>query len=346
MKLLLSILSAVLFASSCFAQQSPNLDGAWIAKFSSESGEPREAKVSFQGDQGTWRTITLPNPGNPCAGIEVPLAIIAMNGDVLKLAMNPSSAKAECTDSIVSLKKADEKTYSGAFRDGRPFVLARPTPRELTPMTSTTAGAAAVEASPRFQLGDRWTYRMKTDGGEQYDYNEFVSALQGDMAEFLTSDTNGRWSLATYDALSHRYLIRYALRGSRPRPRGNVLTDYSENLAPIKFPFEIGNEWPVVFQYGSDRISLRGKVKGRETLTVPAGRFETYKIELSGLYHSNDAVGLALVGRWIETYWYAPQVKRYVRRETIKYGISLAKMSSTPVFQRVDELVVFQLQEP
>jgi hypothetical protein len=53
---------------------------------------------------------------------------------------------------------------------------------------------------------------------------------------------------------------------------------------------------------------------GTEAVTVPAGTFQTFRIEYDGTYASR-AGNKAWTGTHKETMSYAPEAKRFVRRE-------------------------------
>lgn len=198
---------------------------------------------------------------------------------------------------------------------------------------------------PSFRVGDMWKYSFTVDGTKQFDYTETVSLLGSPSVELLTSTSLGKWTLATYDAERHRYLVRYDLLGGDPAQRGPVLTDESKNDAPVKFPFKVGESWPVALTYPPFTMGLQGRVTGREVIAAPAGQFDTYKVELTGLYRDHSAIGLANVGRYSETYWYSPVVKRHVRKEVRYWGISYLKTTSAPMYYRVQELLDFHLAD-
>ena len=61
------------------------------------------------------------------------------------------------------------------------------------------------------------------------------------------------------------------------------------------------------------KFTVKGEVVGIEKVTEPAGVFDAYKISLH-----IDAIGTdedANIGNTVETIWYVPSVKRYVRFE-------------------------------
>lgn len=55
--------------------------------------------------------------------------------------------------------------------------------------------------------------------------------------------------------------------------------------------------------------------------------------------------GALLAGSQVETDWFAPAVKRLVRREIRSYGFTSAKTTSAVIYERVDELVSFRLAQ-
>ena len=71
---------------------------------------------------------------------------------------------------------------------------------------------------------------------------------------------------------------------------------------------------------GSQRYpdwSVRGtaKVVGLERLTVPAGTFDTFKIETTGVYRQRRENGQSGAGTLRNVSWYSPEVKREVLRD-------------------------------
>lgn len=115
---------ALASASTCFAQA--ELEGAWLAKFSTTTGTAREARVSIKGEEGTWRLAAArTNREDPCIGMAIPFAI-SKSEDVYSFAMSPSKTMAGCgADYTLRFRKVDDQTYKGNFRDGREYVLSK-----------------------------------------------------------------------------------------------------------------------------------------------------------------------------------------------------------------------------
>jgi hypothetical protein len=86
----------------------------------------------------------------------------------------------------------------------------------------------------------------------------------------------------------------------------------------LNFPLELGKKW--AFKYGLvNKVSaakadwqLEAEVVAVETTKVPAGEFETYKIEYKGFW-SNRSTGRN--GRLVITNWYAPAARVTVKNE-------------------------------
>ena len=113
---------------------------------------------------------------------------------------------------------------------------------------------------------------------------------------------------------------RFPDRVELSRYQGNILREsfqLPENERGVNFvtalqmPFEVGNSWEGrIFQGGTETI----RVAGFETLDIPAGRFESLKIEHHLRYNNGKADFLR--------YWYAPgvgMVKLY-EELTVYYG--------------------------
>ena len=117
---------AILAPLSCLAQTPDSLDGKWTANFSAQNGTPREAAVAIKGDEGTWKLASARvNREDPCNGNAIPF-VVSKAEDAYQFAMSPSKGLAGCgSDYTLTMKKVDDKTLEGNFRDGRKFVVTR-----------------------------------------------------------------------------------------------------------------------------------------------------------------------------------------------------------------------------
>lgn len=83
----------------------------------------------------------------------------------------------------------------------------------------------------------------------------------------------------------------------------------------LRFPLEVGKKWDFKTQWLNKQNGVKGgaqldvEVKAMESVKVPAGEFEAYRLEASGYLNT-------VTGRnWsaTATYWYAPKAKSIVR---------------------------------
>ena len=184
---------------------------------------------------------------------------------------------------------------------GLPACVSRePAPDPSRPVTAPLppprAAATALRAAspPGWRLGDRWSYGL-TSGKESS--TRTVEVLQtreianvpyyvvrvGEMDHLYTADLHWAGSLLG---------DRVEARISPPHPWFN-------------WPLEVGRRWSQRGTYeerGSKRqYSDSFTVVAVEAVEVPAGRFESFKIERQSSDGDSDE------------YWYAPEVGFYVR---------------------------------
>lgn len=93
---------------------------------------------------------------------------------------------------------------------------------------------------------------------------------------------------------------------------------YAPAYSAYMFPLEVGKTWrgeTVASDPASGRkipLKIRAKVAGRERIKVPAGEFDTFRIER--LVYAGDAEWWRSPTRIRETEWYAAVVQRAVRQ--------------------------------
>jgi hypothetical protein len=91
------------------------------------------------------------------------------------------------------------------------------------------------------------------------------------------------------------------------------------------WPLEVGKEWRSAYlrenilEKSSQTFDYRMVVTGIEEVKVPAGIFETFKVE----------VRIAYSGNLFAEYWYAPKAKRGVKeKEYLRDGLHEAELIS------------------
>jgi len=110
-------------------------------------------------------------------------------------------------------------------------------------------------------------------------------------------------------ATSERYYTKDVLGFLARKRGGEVVVKRSAPQQPYAWPLRVGKKWRNVFtlqrvQKGSSTdVDRQVVVSKLEEVTVPAGKFKTFRIEV---YRSHD-------GRLVSEWWYAPDVRSFVK---------------------------------
>lgn len=150
----------------------------------------------------------------------------------------------------------------------------------------------------RIALGDRYVYRF-VDRLHQDErvFVHRVTRIVGDRIEF----NGGKF-------------VTDLLGNPRREADGGVLGDNQLFASE----YSIGKEWITRFDYTFpngkvDVVELTCRVVARETIDVPAGRFDAFRVEANGWR-------LYVPSRRARTYWVAPgKVPRFVAIDTVNY---------------------------
>ena len=154
----------------------------------------------------------------------------------------------------------------------------------------------------------------------------------------FTNPKIGEWTLAyegkegdllvfrnTYKKKSWLWYYTEDLNTVRSKGRPTEVENEPHN-GGLNFPLSVGKKWTHSFTNTNGRTvaqrTISAEVKAYEQVTVPAGTFWAYRIEVV-----NQRAGVPLPA--YETYWYAPEVKNAVKYysrefeweyELVKYG--------------------------
>lgn len=171
------------------------------------------------------------------------------------------------------------------------------------------ANAFAQSAQkPDIHTGDLWSWQHINGLVNEKDYTSIEDVVDVSDKEVQTRiRRKGRSGSAI------------AIYSREWNPVDVVSARYDANLKKFDFPLQVGKKWDgtadkMLFSNGKHgKFFLKGEVLAFEKITVPAGTFDAYKILLT-----LDAIGTdedANIGHTVETYWYAPSVKREVKIE-------------------------------
>jgi len=206
------------------------------------------------------------------------------------------------------------------------FAQTAPAPStETLPNCDATTSLAAVAPaatlatvqSPQFVVGDCWKYRAQDIGNgaaPTWHINIVRSVADNEVLIEGRSQNQARFWWV-YEPQSAKWLTRFSYDEGAPDRRGRKTADLSANDPSIRFPLTIGANWTVNEKFEGRRVienDMKAVVSAVERITTPAGEFDTFRITYEGRWNNRTEGGS---GRRLETYWYSPLAKRYVKRE-------------------------------
>jgi hypothetical protein len=169
------------------------------------------------------------------------------------------------------------------------------------------AAAGAPSPAPDVHVGDNWKFRT-LDG--------FTNETQFEATHRVVEINDREIVMEVHNLGKDKTGIRYFTREWNA-----VDTDdgkYDPYYPEFKFPLAAGATWSEKYTW----LSIAGvassgyvtaKVSGPEKVTVPAGSFDAYRIDRDQEVRGNNES--AVVTNTHMTTWYAPAVRRFVRRE-------------------------------
>jgi hypothetical protein len=183
---------------------------------------------------------------------------------------------------------------------------------------SSIAWAQKAEA-PLFEVGDKWTYKFTNLGDRRDPYTFFNQTMHVDQNSAWvygeTQDPNSRepqfaWR---YDNKRAGFMESFSINLKNADKLGGRRTNNMPNDDLVKFPLEVGKEWPVKLTWGNGEgySEYKAKVESFEKIKVEAGEFEVFKITLKGFW--NRTANGSGSGRQEQVFWYSPLVKREVK---------------------------------
>jgi hypothetical protein len=177
-------------------------------------------------------------------------------------------------------------------------------------MTTWGEALAAAEcgepvAAPKYQIGDKWTWRNE----KGVEIVREVVGFEGELAQIRWSNPSSQPDKEGTLFIDADGVIRKAIR-----PIGKVVTTQgrrspfdSIGQRVLDFPLQVGKEWKHSFMSASGDLGWQHySAVACEEVATAAGRFAAMKIETK----------IALP-RWQGTYhfWYAPAVKANIKHK-------------------------------
>ncbi len=193
--------------------------------------------------------------------------------------------------------------------------------KAVTSIANLAPAGSPPEVTGLPKIGDAWTYRFSDIYGKSETYTVQVTAASS--GEIADEARMGKAShAATFDSelsLTDRMVGKLALREISP---------YLLSLGPLQEK----PEWKAINVFESSH-PFSARLAGTETVSVPAGKFETRKLVIAGQqYRQRNNPGSG-TNPYTITLWYAPAAKRLVK----------ARFDG-PIDKETIELVEFRLQ--
>jgi hypothetical protein len=211
----------------------------------------------------------------------------------------------------------------------------------IVSLLSLSACATAREQqapipAPELKVGDSWLYEQRNG------YNrELLQTLSVDVTEA----GNDTIKLHVVPSSGPAEFIQTLTREINPRNNAMVLgllRDFEPAYGAYRFPLNVGQSWRAdsmsVDPVSKKNLTFKiwGKVTGAQKIRVPAGEFDTLKIVRR--VYPNDDEWWRSGTEILETEWYAPAVKRVVKREEKSEYVDTAS-GLPPLIRRGDWII-------
>jgi hypothetical protein len=195
---------------------------------------------------------------------------------------------------------------------------------DAQPAPATTESASAQETMEEVRVGDHWTYESRDD-------------ISGDVKSIITNTVT--------DLTDSQIGIRNSWAGNSNS--GNQTFDRSWNMinsggvnryspndgTGIRSPLAVGKTWSsksndINTRSGfSVKRSVTSKVAAQESVTTPAGTFDTFRIETS--IHVQNANNPTEKTQLVVQTWYAPKIDHWVKRSVVTRSEGRVRANNT-----------------
>lgn len=171
------------------------------------------------------------------------------------------------------------------------------------PIAFATADTTAIDR-PIVQVGDRWKFDLR-DGWTNLPINSTDRIITAVGTDFIEATENGNQATYSLD------MNPIETPENRFEPAAKVL----------QFPMSVGSKWSYEGKTVIKANGVTGRsqyvvvVAGMEKITVPAGSFDAYKLDMEGYFSTNALATAASSSFFKRIYWYSPSLKSFVKVE-------------------------------
>jgi len=158
------------------------------------------------------------------------------------------------------------------------------------------AASQPVAEKPDWKVGDRWEFRQTTTPGDQSTtWSHQITDL---LPENRIRVKFGNGTLEQYDA-AFNFI-----------PDGRA--EFIRILA--QYPLKVGDQWTYTRKFANPALEEKGtaKVVTYESITVPAGTFDCYRVDIDASFNNKQYSEQRLWQRW-----YCPKVK-WIAKERLE----------------------------
>jgi hypothetical protein len=195
----------------------------------------------------------------------------------------------------------------------RPFVCSLVS-AAFFPLTAAAAETPAVAELPAPKVGDVWKFR-KIDlwnNSELETYERELVEIQPDHLVYRGKSAPNAEAKTFYHGRSLA-----SCRKMRDSDEENC-------TGALAFPLRVGDRNSYAkrpWNKGDGHLSADCEVKGIESVTVPAGTFDAFRVDCDGTWQRvfDITPTTGVKGRFEERLWYSPKVGHYVKFTYISY---------------------------
>jgi hypothetical protein len=161
--------------------------------------------------------------------------------------------------------------------------------------TNTTQEAAnEQEKAPDYfplKVGTKWNYEAKQAGKTIKLENQIakLETIDGKSLAVLEKSVNGTVQGTEHLAATEKGTFRHRVDG----------TELSPPICVLKNTLKKDDTWETVSTIANEQIKVKAKVLGAEDVTVPAGKYKAFRVEVEYSIAGMQAT---------VTFWFAPDV--------------------------------------
>jgi hypothetical protein len=161
----------------------------------------------------------------------------------------------------------------------------------------TSAGERAAigqDKSPDYfplKAGTKWVFQVD-QGGKKLKFSNQIAKVEstdGKSLALLETTVNGEVTETVHLAATDKGIFRHRINGIELTPP----------VCFLKYPLKKDDTWETESTIGNEPLKIKGKVFDAEDVTVPAGKYKAFRVELE-----TSAAGM----RATTTFWFAPDV--------------------------------------